>query len=75
LPINKKSVYLKVRPSEKYSYTSAQKILNKTVLKVLIKKNVSLHPLRHSFATHLLEKGSDIRYILELWSPSSIKLQ
>jgi len=50
----------------KYSARSIQKIFNKAVKKVGIKKKVTVHTLRHSFASHLLDNGTDIRFIQEL---------
>ncbi|MBI5661754.1 MAG: site-specific integrase [Ignavibacterium album] len=51
---------------EKYSARSIQQIFNNTVNKVRIKKKVTVHSLRHSFASHLLDSGTDIRFIQEL---------
>jgi integrase/recombinase XerD len=71
----KPAVYLfegqeKGRP---YSETSLEKVLKNAVMKAKIIKPVSLHWLRHSYATHLLEAGTDIRYIQEILGHNSSK--
>ena len=62
-----------VIPGEPYSEKSLQSVLKQALKKVGITKPVSLHWLRHSFATHLLESGTDLRYIQELLGHSSSK--
>jgi site-specific recombinase XerD len=56
-----------------YSVRSAQKVFTDAMSKAKINKKVGIHGLRHSYATHLLEAGTDISYIQQLLGHKDIK--
>ncbi|MBS1610206.1 MAG: tyrosine-type recombinase/integrase [Bacteroidetes bacterium] len=60
-------------PGTAYSASSMQRIFQIARKNAGIGKELSFHSLRHSFATHLLEKGIDIKYIKELLGHFDIK--
>lgn len=66
------SDYIFSRSNKPITTRQAQKIVKEAAIKAGIKKNVFCHALRSSFATHLLEAGTDIRVIQELLGHSNL---
>lgn len=58
---------------QQYSVRSAQAVFKQAMRKAKINKTIGIHSLRHSYATHLMEYGTDIQFIQKLLGHKDIK--
>ena len=65
------AVFLNYR-GERLSTRSVQRIVRACIRQTALKRRISPHSLRHSFASHLLSRGADLRSIQELLGPASL---
>ncbi len=70
---DKDSVLFESIRGGKLTTTTAQKVFRNTLGKAGVKKPATFHSLRHSFATHLLGNGVDVRYVQELLGHANIR--
>ena len=70
---NPKEFLFEGQSGGKYSEKSLENVFKQSLFKARNKKPVTLHWLRHSYATHLLESGTDLRYIQDLLGHKSSK--
>ncbi|MBL4650148.1 MAG: tyrosine-type recombinase/integrase [Aureispira sp.] len=69
----KKYLFESIERNKPYSTSSIHKIMKRAVLASKVHPNATPHTLRHSFATHLLGKGTSLRYIQVLLGHHSSK--